>query len=165
MKLTKKDLKDLMKECIREVLKEEGVVLKEQVLPKSKTTQPQSLYIGADKTTQKTNRNSNTSNTNSGPFSKQLPNINPMLSEAVNALSSQFRGKDAVMMAEIFADTALTTLQEQNSGHQSFDIDGMGSYTVDNSENPAVNDQSLKSLTGDGDLGRWARVAFANNKK
>lgn len=151
-RLTKKELKGILKECLREILKEEGILLAE-----AGTTNQQSRPAAKE-----------------GVTPSNQPVTNTRLMETVSTLSGRFAGKgkkETTLMQRIFSDTAATTLQEQQaSGHSvGAGAGGMPTDVGDISmpstpQRQAQDTNDLQSLSHQGDVGRWAQVAFAGDK-
>lgn len=143
-RLTKKDLKAILKECLREILKEEGIVLSEQKSPVGNTR-----YAPAPE------------------MKPEAPIQNNRLLETVNQTADRFAVKgngEADMMRQILADTAATTLQSQNAaGHGGgAPMGDMGGCDVPASPQQVIQERAeLAELSHEGDIGRWAKVAFA----
>jgi hypothetical protein len=160
MKISKSELKSLMKECIREVLQEEKFVSK---LQEAISVNKVSLPVNKKSTELLTNKTTTVAKKVAEIETED--NINPSLSEAVKTLTNSFRGKDADMMRKIFEDTAVTTLQEQLS--QPDMSSGMPmnlSEATLGSGVEKVNSEDIKSLAMNGDVSRWAKIALANKK-
>lgn len=148
-RLTKKDLKSILKECLREILKEEGIVLSEQ-----------KNHVG---------------NTRFAPAPEMMPEApiqNNRLLETINQTADRFAVKgngEADMMRQILADTAATTLQAQNAAGHAVGSYGagsgagdMGSFDMPASPQQQAQERAeLSKLSQDGDIGRWAKLAFA----
>jgi hypothetical protein len=151
-RLTKKDLKAILKECLREILKEEGIVLSEQ---KSHGGVGNTRYAPAPE------------------MKPEAPIQNNRLLETVNQTADRFAVKgngEADMMRQILADTAATTLQTQNAAGHAVGANGSGApmgdmgagYEMPTSPQQAAQERAeLSELSHEGDIGRWAKVAFA----
>lgn len=148
-RLTKETLKGIFKECLREILKEEGIIqnLKENV----KFSRSPSPML---------NESVDDDGDDDQP---QLNNEQEaVMLESIRSLSRGMghSGKNANLYAELLADTALKTLPEQMSS----DMTSQGKtgipevYTKKAQEKDMAD---LKSLTGGADLTRWSKVAFA----
>jgi hypothetical protein len=149
-RLTRKDLKNLLKECLLEILREEKILapLKENLV---------------------TNNNKHVLNEN--PYNNQqksnvLPinNKNSALIETVQTVANAFGSKSS-MFADLLADTAMTTLQAQRNGGLPGDRLGEGMILESFVEAEQKNDvQSLQNLAPDGDVKKWAKFAFAKKE-
>jgi len=154
-RLTKSQLKGILKECLIEILREEKILssLKESVnsapatqtrrLPSSEGTKTKQLQNPTDYTTQQRTR-------------EQLANAG--LVEQINHLANVVSvGGDSSLFADILADTAMTTYQKQHEKGVPGTV-VMESYT---NERLAEEVESLQEMTPDGNLKHWAQVAFA----
>ncbi len=155
--VTKKELKAILKECLQEILKEQGVVLAES-----------------------TSRNGNTSRVSADDIvtteNKRPPTVVTPLMETVDRVAAPFAlkgGAEADMMRSILADTAATTLQEQQAhGHSVGQGAGVGAggmpVVVGDIAMPTSPQQvakergELSSLISGGDTTMWAKIAFAS---
>ena len=146
--MKRSELKQLLKECLLEILTEEPSVkrkLQEAVV----------------------NKPSSKSNVNAKEIARQMAGADEfeaqneaMLMEQINAMAIGAAGgnrKQAELMKSIFADTALNTLPAQKEIAPGV---AAGSAMGD-MNNPGID---LGSLSMDGDMTRWASVAF-NGKK
>lgn len=148
-RLTKKDLKLILKECLREILLEEGIIGEQ----KNNIVARQNSY----------NYNNNNNNL---PVQSQQNLAKKALLENVNMLANA-TGEKSSMYADILADTAMTTLQAQNQ----LEPRGRSMPVVQEfySEEQADQDaQSIHQLTEQfssvGDMSHWARLAFAKKE-
>lgn len=171
IKLTKKDLKSVLKECLREILLEEGVIVKEAV------------SRGTRKTLREESEDEQPSARSNIVKQAQASGINPLLLERINNVVGNSDGDPAKSMYEkIFFDTAMTTLQSQESAGHSV-LHGGGSYStpaaaaaalsltevVDRSmptpyttaAQPLASKDQLKDMAPAGDTKLWAKIAFA----
>lgn len=142
--MKRSEFKKILKECLLEILTEEPEVkqvFKEAVSNKSTIKPPAKTNI------------------NSKQIAKQIAGFdeddfvseNPKLMEHINIMAADASGgnkKQAMLMQSIFADTALNTLPMQQEG-----VNGQA-----NMDSPGVE---LDSLFVDGDVSRWASVAFS----
>jgi len=164
--LTKKELKSVLKECLREILKEEGMFLSE------------AASSGKKKNTRASSKRAVAPETVSTPAAAVPPPVqNSKLMETVNGVAEQFgvHGEEqANLMRSILADTAASTLQEQmGAGHSVGAAGSAGGMPVDVGAMPmpatpqqrAQDEAELKSLSVEGDTSRWAAVAFAGKGK
>lgn len=136
--LTKGTLKELLRECLVELMEEEGFSLvKEGAQHTAAPSRP-----AAPET-------SPTRSPDSAP-----PLENQMLKESIKELT----GNMPDMFASIFEDTARTTLQEQLANE--------GKVVIPPSEEAIAADETvLKEMANGGDMKRWASVAFAGRSK
>ena len=145
-KLTKKELKGILKECLKEILHEEGILLAENRMVHG----------------QENNSEENTE-VRRNNFAKTR------LFEQVNSVANSFSSKDETdLMRKIFQDTAITTLQKQEANGHSVGLQGVSvpilSEEASNHQN-LEDKKQLSNLSMDGDISRWAKVAFANSNK
>jgi hypothetical protein len=152
MKMTKQDLKNLMKECLRELIAE-GAFSKALLETNKKqgngVAQPTGIY-----TLPPTNSNDGLINNNNNNNEEQ---INPNLIRTIKAASSLItRGdpKQSKIMENILLDTATTTLQKQLAG------EGQGGGIPATPEETRADETQLKMLGAQ----NWARLAF-NDKQ
>ena len=162
--LTKKELKGILKECLKEILREEGVVLAE-----SATTTKRSALLSNDP-------RKRTSSPGSVPSPASKVKNNKLI-ETIDNLAGDFAVKGdaaADMMRNILADTAATTLQEQHAGGHQFGagagsgmmpLDAAGLAMPVSEEKIAQDVAELQALSVDGNTSRWAQVAFASKGK
>ena len=142
--LTKGTLKKMLRECLKEILEEEGFSLVQEgrAAPVASPTMPTQA----------------SANNNKPPVENQL------LKEHVNSLANsigQTNPEQQDIFASIFADTAQNTLQEQVEP-------GMGGGWAAKPATPEVIAEEVKQLEGlslDGDIGRWAQVALGGRSK
>lgn len=159
-KLTKKELKQVLKECIREIFKEEGIVLAEgataTAIKNNRIAAPETVYHEQQET--------------------EAPIQNSRLMETVNSIANSFSvkgDKEADLFRSILADTAATTLQEQQGAGHSVGQQGssgliseLATASIPVSSQQVQSDRSeLSSLSHGGDISRWAKVAFAGKGK
>lgn len=143
-KLTKSDLKKIMKECLVEILEENGLSL---VSESTTPTQPKVDPLVSPP----------------APSAPARPIENAMLKENVNLLAGSIgitNPDKQDIFASIFEDTALHTLQEQREHGQG----AIPTVPV----NPAAIEKEVKQLeelSVDGDIGRWAQVALGGRAK
>lgn len=139
-KLTKNELKSILKECLKEILHEEGILLAEGSAVSRKEETEQTQRQNAAKT---------------------------RLFEHVNSVASNFGESD--VMRKIFEDTAITTLQKQEANGHSVGLAGGASVPmlseVASVEQVKQDKQQLSNLSFGGDISRWAKVAFANKQQ
>lgn len=171
-KLTKKELKGVLKECLKEILQEEGILLAEG----------QSVSSRSSESSTKTKRpvSSDIVGATSNSYQNSEPQHDP-LKEMVKNVSSEFSNpNEASLMEKIFADTATTTLMTQQSaghavsgggyssgggGYMSALHEAVGNSSEHTAQASQQDEQELSSLSFQGDIGRWAKVAFAGNSK
>jgi hypothetical protein len=151
-RLTKKDLKNLFKECLREILLEEGLIASSNNRPIVSENKKLDRNLLRDKIRQQVsddNEDIVSSINNQG----LLENIKHIASD-VGAGS-----KNANLYAQILADTAMTTLQDQNIPGETGGVrlEGLNVYTK---EQAIKDSESLQTLSS-GDLGQWAKIAFS----
>lgn len=138
-KLTKGTLKELLRECLVELMEEEGISFIKEGAPASATPRPTAPESAA--------------RVPASPAPAR-PIENQMLKESIKELT----GNMPDMFASIFEDTARTTLQEQLANE--------GKVVLPPSEEAMAADETvLKEMAEGGDLGRWASVAFAGQSK
>jgi cytolysin (calcineurin-like family phosphatase) len=167
-KITKKQLKGILKECLKEILQEEGILLSETVSSRGQKGKAAAHRAYArDLISSEQQEESSTGITN------------PRLQEHVNGLADSLGSTgnaDNEMFRNILADTALNTLQkQQDAGHSVGAASGgavaagdVTSLLSEGSSAGAVTqtDRSqLQELSHEGDTSRWAALAFAGNKQ
>lgn len=163
-RLTKKELKNILKECLVEILREDNVLssLKENI-NKSKNNINQNNITKRKLTLEEKNRLKNQLTDDSEDNSRSnIKNINnsvlveniAALSEAVGSINGK---KD--LFADILADTAATTYQKQAEYGVRGTVLLEENYSNDEMEKEI---STLQDIAG-GDLNHWAKVAF--NKK
>lgn len=163
-KTTKQELKAILKQCLREILKEEGVLLSEGLRP------PGASFGGK-------NRRPAAPDLQQPSATPPEQIQNSALMNQVNGLAESFGNKgakEADMFRNILADTAATTLQEQQGAGHSVGAEGGsgempgvggGNFAMPTTPQKVAQDQSeLASLSHDGDVSRWAQVAFAGKQ-
>ena len=147
-RLTKEILKSLMRECIEEIFEEKNLVL----MKEGARAAPVAPAPAARPTAQP-----------EAPAERPARRENPMLVENINRLASSLAitsPDKQSLYADIFADTAANTLQEQvepgKGNVQAIEV------------TPEVMEkevEQLEHLSIDGDIGRWAAVAFQGQSK
>jgi hypothetical protein len=185
MKMTKSDFKGMIKECIRELIKEgafnDAYIMSESARAASTTNRTASndmvsqknpvdvararaaaaRMAGYDDMGLGASENANVP-TSSAP-------INQNMKKLVEAASTQMSKGDSKMAnayAAILADTAMHTLPQQmaqdpsrNGGYGAMAAAGM------QSEQEKVNPEQLQAIAPAGDLGHWAKLAFGKHNK
>jgi len=155
-------LKETLKECIREILVEEPQIFENQLkmasnIQKTNPAAPTRKVENPRQVAQDLVAKSFADENNS--FGLE----NSMLAENINSIAASFGiGGDSSqqdLMKEIFTDTAVTTLQQQ---HEIGMTGGTIPMNLPATEEQAKEDEeSLKKLSVCGDMSRWAKVAFA----
>jgi hypothetical protein len=157
MKTTKTEFKALLKECLKEVLEEEGLLknTKEHSYKRNSANE-----MIATKTSIPENK-----------IEEEKNGVNPLLMEKVEQLSNSISNGNKEqndLMRKIFADTALTTLQEQLVPGDSLGmydptelVSAKASNITITKNKSNTNHDDLKALSVDGDVSRWAKVAFS----
>jgi hypothetical protein len=147
-RLTKGALKEMLKECLLEILEERGLALVSEGTHQPTTTAPPARSTAPT----------------GAPVDNNRANMqNQLLKENVNILANSIghtNPDQQDIFASIFEDTAMNTLQEQIEPGQG----GMPSKEV----SPAAIAEEVKQLEGlaiDGDIGRWAQVALGGSSK
>lgn len=172
MKLTKSDLKAILKECLLELI-EEGVFessmkfSKEESLKnknKSNLKEENNIFknqIEARKFAQMIAGNSTEDEISS--LSRTNTVAESVNNERVKSLALEMAKGDkakANLYATIFADTAINTLPNQLVN----DVNSGGMPSAVSSMNESVSDKKIKELAVNGDSMRWAKIAFATKK-
>jgi len=146
-KITRGELKKILKECLREILKEEGMLVE----AKKRQPAPAATPTGERTAIRKELRQR---------MNSEAHVANPRLMEHVNSLAAAVGDSSKVdMMRTLLEDTANTTLQEQLE---------MGSGVARGLVLPPTEKQTredleaVQSLALDGDVTHWAKIAFAN---
>lgn len=145
-KLSRDTLKEIVKECLIELLSEG--------LTKGNVNKlSESINLSSKKNVvEKNSVNKNISKilpTKKELNNKFVENTNKIISKATN---------DPIL-AEIFADTAVTTLQEQNSADQTGKFIANSNDTYKN----IVSNNNPEDIFGDASS-NWAHLAFGDNK-
>jgi len=153
MKLTKKELKSILKECLLEIFQDQ-------------LNQPSPKKSGAELTSVMSEVLIPRSPTNTPLPPQQLPVSkiqNPGLQERVNNVADTLSIHDpskAEMYRAILEDTALNTLQRQ---HEMGALGASGFSVGPVTAADAASDQAqLKSIAPGGDVSLWAKIAFGN---
>lgn len=141
-RLTKKDFKGLLKECLREILLEEGMI--------GSTSSANKLVVSENK---QLNRN----NLKNNKLVEEPKINNPVLMENIQRLSSA-AGEKASLYAKLLEDTAVTTLQEQNLPGEKGAIKVESVYTEEHLQEDL---SALQGLSDDGNISKWAQIAFS----
>jgi hypothetical protein len=149
--MKRSELKQILKECLMEILTEEPAV-KQVFVEAARNKKPVQ-----SKPTQPAKPNPNAKN-----VAKQIAGYDedeetdPMLMESINVMAAQASGgnkKQAQLMQAIFADTALNTLPMQKEV-----ANGVAAGQVMGDMNSAGVD--LDELALGGDMTRWANISF-----
>ncbi len=138
MKMTKSQLKVLMKECLSELIEEGAFDKRLSQLTESKFSSMGSSTTG-------------TSATNSG-------GVNPKIIEAVNTLTMGRKNQKGLFQ-ELLMETALTSLQTQLET-----ASGLLENSVQVDSPNSIKEQQLVNLAG-GNPMRWAKAAFGGKQK
>lgn len=153
MKLTKKELKGILKECLKEIFKEDPDILLTSAISQALAEQKQLSPRKQSKKEQQVNEVL----TNSVDVPVEIEN--PFLKEKVDILTESIvvgSNKDKALYKSIFQDTAINTLQRQNEG-----VNADPSIGLPASPQEIIQDKAqLKTLSSDGDIKHWAAVAF-----
>lgn len=162
MKLNRTQFKKILKECIRELITEGAFdnVIKENVQVPPARMASNDLVGGYS--------NQSTSQPSSHPFAP-VGQLSPAqrlreLAKLTAVHSAQGDSKQAAIMENIFADTAMTTLQQQLGT----EMGGSGEVYLGEQANPAIeqHDQmELNALSGGRPKNHWAALAFGKYEK
>jgi len=184
MKLTKTEFKAMIKECIRELVKEGAFneVLTEEVSNAVKTNRVASGDMISKKNPVDVARarslaarvagyndfGGNSEDTSDIPMSTTMP-MNESLKKLIETTSSQMSkgdSKAANAYAAILADTAINTLPQQMSQDPSRGS-GYGALAAANMQNvqEKVAPKELQAIAPQGDIGHWAKLAFGKYNK
>lgn len=186
MKLTRGELKSIIKECFKELIKE-GVFDGQLVSESSRSGRVSSTSKASNKTTTQTDpyaveraraaarRMAGADDdefvglpplsSNSGPVEEATIHNNPGLQNLVEQTARMMAKGDTQMAkdyAAIFADTAVNTLPQMmmndpnRQGYGNLAAAGMQAQVE------KVKPEELKSLAPTGDITRWATLAFGN---
>jgi hypothetical protein len=169
MKLTKTDLKKILKECLIEIFQENPAMLvvsegRSQVTRK-KVNGNLIKEIPTTNTTTANRPIAEDNNDNNLSSSSRINN--PSLRESVDLITrqlSQGSSSNSDLIRRALEDTALTTLQNQLGGPSGMSLAEGGTGNA-SPEILAQEQQELKALAVDGDLGRWAKIALATSKR
>lgn len=152
-KLSRTVLKEIVKECIIEIFEEsfftQGDMIYESNKSYSNDNAPTNLNQNNNLSSRRNSRSQNNNVNDERP-------INKLFEQKVNNITSNLT-KDPIM-ADIFKDTASTTLQQQNSAVNSRGLSVAGGgdaadYKVSNSDPTELFAESSK---------KWASLAFAD---
>jgi len=181
MKMTKNDFKGLIKECIRELIKEGAFnevanVMSENARPTSSVrtaardmvNQKNPVDTARARALAARMAGYDDVNTDTDNTSTSVP-MNQNLLKLVEATSNQMSKGDNKMAnayAAILADTAMHTLPQQmaqdpsrNSGYGAMAAAGM------QGAQEKVAPQELQAIAPSGDVSHWAKLAFGNYNK
>lgn len=163
MKLNRTQFKKILKECIRELIMEGAFdnVIKENVQV------PPTRMASNDLVSNGYSNQSNPQLTNH-PFAP-VGQLSPAqrlreLAKLTAVHSAQGDSKQAAIMENIFADTAMTTLQQQLGT----EMGGSGEVYLGEQENPAIEERDqmeLNALSGGRPKNHWAALAFGKYEK
>lgn len=184
MKLTKTEFKSMIKECIRELVKEGAFneVITEEVSSVSKSTRVASNDMVAKKNPIDIARARNAAARMAGyndfignpddisdvPTSTTMP-MNEGLKKLIETTSSQMSkgdSKAANAYAAILADTAMNTLPQQMAQDPSRG-GGYGALAAAGMQGAQekVAPQELQAIAPQGDVSHWAKLAFGKYGK
>lgn len=163
MKLTKSDLKAILKECLLELI-QEGVLDSKPILKKNNAAdlkEEKSLFKNQIEARRLAQMIAGGDSDDIQGMMRSTSQVAPINEARVNNLALEMAKGDkskANLYAAIFADTAANTLPQQivndvNSG-------GMPGMSMTES----VSSQEIDSMAN-GDAQRWAKIAFAGKKK
>lgn len=162
MKVTKGQLKSLLKECIKELL-DEGAFNNalEEVLTEASAQQTQQPMTGHQVMREQSK------DLSVGNFENPNERLTALSKQMAAQVAGNSSPQQKAILENIFADTAATTLQEQPMGSG-----GAGGNMRNLLGEPQVSEQQqqvdmnqLQALSMGGDISRWAQAAFANKKK
>lgn len=183
MKMTKSDFKGMIKECIRELIKEgafnDASIMSESARASSATNRTASNDMVSQKNPVDVARARSAAARIAGyddmglGASENIPThtapMNQNMKNLVEAASTQMSKGDSKMAnayAAILADTAMHTLPQQmaqdpsrNGGYGAMAAAGM------QSEQEKVAPEQLQAIAPSGDLGHWAKLAFGKHNK
>lgn len=142
MKFTKSQFKELMKECLSELIREGAFDGKIEKIAEAK------ISVLKEEVSLRPNEKGPN---NSGDFSK-----NPGISTAIEVLSANSNWANKDLFKEILSDTARTSLPLQ------LREEGLINFTTKTEEEQAK--AQINALSS-GDPGRWARAAFSRKKR
>jgi hypothetical protein len=164
-RLTKKDLKNLLKECLREIMLEEGLIVKtNESSKKPQINNNSNIPLNEQKKQLRQKILSMQEDSTTGITGNVIESIdNPMLLENINKLANgagNGNSKQANLFAQLLADTAVTTLQKQNvpGEHGGVVLESLNAYSEEQQE------ADLEQLSGLGDMSHWAKVAFSKKQ-
>jgi hypothetical protein len=183
MKMTKSDFKGMIKECIRELIKEgafnDASIMSESARASSATNRTASNDMVSQKNPVDVARARSAAariagydDMGLGP-SENIPTqtapMNQNMKNLVEAASSQMSKGDSKMAnayAAILADTAMHTLPQQmaqdpsrNGGYGAMAAAGM------QGAQEKIAPEQLQAIAPAGDLGHWAKLAFGKHNK
>jgi hypothetical protein len=182
-KLSKKELKAILKECLREIMEEEGLMLEASGRPSKTSAAKRISGVSLPEREEKTFSN----NAPALP-SDMMDGVNPLLLERVNNAVGTIGSDAKDMFQKIFLDTAVTTLQSQEgAGHsvlqggssyssptaaaaalsmaETLSLDSHSSQTHSEAvSSPSLlleQHKQLESMAPAGDMKLWAKIAFS----
>jgi hypothetical protein len=159
-KLSRTVLKEIVKECIIEIFEESFFTQGDMIYESNKS------YSGNDNASNVKNKKSRRPRQNAGAHKSNLNNNNHQTSQQekifeqkVNNITSNLTNDP--IMADIFKDTASTTLQQQNNSVNSRGMSvtaggDSAAYKASNSDPTELFAESA---------GKWATLAFADSVK
>lgn len=153
MKMSKTQFKQLMKECLVELINEGAF---DKKLEK----------IAEGKMTTSFNKTYNSCFFNENSKKENLSKINPTLLETIKNVTVAQPPERKSLFEEIMLDTALNTLQKQLAEDVFMGMGSKNFVAPDSLSNEvkAQDEAQLLKLSG-GDISRWAIAAFGNKKK
>lgn len=164
MKMTKRDLKVMMKECLVELIQEGAFNIvaiqqspsapmlqreHQQQMPSSMMANPQIMNMMGRRQPQQQQSNNEVAN-----FARQ----------AAAQYAAQMGSTDPAQMnmyASIFEDTIQNTMANQAMSTESFE----GKEMINEAYGANEVKQEVKNLQAVGDVSRWAKIAFSPAKK
>ena len=170
MKVTKGQLKSLLKECIKELL-EEGAfnnALEEVLTEAAQGGQQAPLSAFQVMNPPQQQQAPATPDMSMGSFQNPHERLRALTQATAAAAGGSSNPQQRAILENIFADTAATTLREQAMDPGARGTGGLsgllGEMPVSQQQAQADRDQ-LQALSFGGDITRWAQAAFAGKKK
>ena len=163
-KLTRTDLKEIVKECLIEIL-DEGI-------RGSAPNEPQTMrYAVSEGPSRKNSQRKRSRNKNAHPAldsisygtrkTRKSRQVNEQFDTAVNNVANALT--DDPIMAELFKDTARTTLQEQMSSEGASPMVATSMQQKQGLDHAARTVADTDDISGlFGNAGKWADLAFAS---
>ncbi len=158
--LSKSGLKELLKECLIEIFTEEEEILESISNKVKKVVVPKTIAAPLKEEKQQKSSKGSSRKVAQDLVDRSMSGVNeqslienPALTEAVNSVTHELTMHDkskSGIMKDILTDTAATTLQIQENGEMPV-----------TKEQEEIDSASLEVLSEQGNISRWADVAFA----
>lgn len=170
MKLTKTEFKGMIKDCIRELLKEGAFtdVIRESIEQDAPSSRPAAKDLVSNVQARSAAAKMAGYDTYSDDADYGHMQINQNIARLVEATSTQMGKGDNQMAsayAAILADTAMNTLPQQMA--QDSSRSGYGALAAAGAQGhqEKVAPEELQAIAPSGDVSHWAKLAFGNYNK